>query len=85
MDSESALSNRKGGLFGGVLRSDVVVDERGIMVLLEKQVHLQKDVGAERALVSEVPSIVLLRDDACTYRLREIVRGRRGREEGVAR
>jgi hypothetical protein len=29
----------------GVLRSDVVLD-RGMMVLLEKQVHLQKDVGA---------------------------------------
>jgi len=27
------------------LRSDVVL-ERGMMVLLEKQVHLQKDVGA---------------------------------------
>lgn len=71
-------------MFAGVLRSDVVVDERGIMVLLEKQVHLQKDVGAERALVSEVSSIVLLRDDACTYRLRETVRGMRGRERGVA-
>jgi hypothetical protein len=35
----------------GVLRSDAVVEERGIMVLLEKQVHLQKDVGAEWALV----------------------------------
>jgi hypothetical protein len=33
------------------LRSDVVVEERGIIVLLEKQVHLQKDVGAEWALV----------------------------------
>lgn len=27
------------------MRSDVVLD-RGMMVLLEKQVHLQKDVGA---------------------------------------
>jgi hypothetical protein len=33
----------------GVFRSEVVVEERGIIVLLEKQVHLQKDVGAERA------------------------------------
>jgi hypothetical protein len=31
------------------LRSDVVLD-RGIMVLLEKHVHLQKDVGAARML-----------------------------------
>ena len=31
------------------MRSDVVLD-RGIMVLLEKQVHLQKDVGAARML-----------------------------------
>jgi len=50
LDSESALWNRKGGLLAGVLRSDVIV-ERGIMVLLEKQVHLQKDVGAGWALV----------------------------------
>ena len=32
------------------MRSDVGVEERGIMVLLEKQVHLQKDVGAGWAL-----------------------------------
>jgi len=43
------------------LRSEVVV-ERGIMVLLEKQVHLQKDVGAEWALVKWQ----LLRDKART-------------------
>jgi hypothetical protein len=47
----SALSKIKaGGLLAGVLRSDVVLD-RGMMVLLEKHVHLQKDVGATRLSV----------------------------------
>lgn len=44
-----ARSKRNGGL-AGVLRSAEAV-ESGMMVLLEKQVHLQKDVGAERLLV----------------------------------
>lgn len=49
-DPESALSKSKeGGLPAGVLRSEVVL-ERGMMVLFEKQVHLQKDVGAGRLL-----------------------------------
>jgi hypothetical protein len=34
------------------LRSDVVLD-RGMMVLLEKQVHLQKDVGAAWVLAMQ--------------------------------
>lgn len=37
----------EGGLLAGVLRSEVVL-ERGIIVLLEKHVHLQNDVGALR-------------------------------------
>lgn len=37
----------EGGLLAGVLRSEVVL-ERGIMVLLEKHVHLQNEVGALR-------------------------------------
>ena len=39
-----------GGLLAGVLRSEVVL-ESGMMVLLEKQVHLQNEVGAARVLV----------------------------------
>jgi hypothetical protein len=54
--AESALSKTKaGGLLAGVLRSDVVLD-RAMMVLLEKQVHLQKDVGATRVLVKRQES-----------------------------
>lgn len=61
------------------MRSEVVVEERGIMVLLEKQVHLQKDVGAEWALVRCQWWM-----SSWTYWLRETERGRRGREEDVS-
>ena len=65
----------------GVLRSDVVL-ERGMMVLLEKQVHLQKDVGA---------AWVLAKGDAerhgyiaGTYWLLGRATGRKGRATDVA-
>lgn len=67
------------GLLAGVLRSDDAVEERGIMVLLEKQVHLQKDVGAGWALVR-----CQAWRGSCTYKLRETRRGRRGREGHVS-
>ena len=48
----------------GVLRSDVVL-ERGMMVLLEKQVHLQKDVGAAWVLAKGVAERWLLALTGC--------------------
>ena len=46
LSSESAREKSEGGFAGVLARSEDVL-ERGIMVLFEKQVHLQKDVGAE--------------------------------------
>ena len=65
----------------GVLRSEVVLD-RGMMVLLEKQVHLQKDVGA--AWVLAKGDVERYGCSAGTYWLLGRATGRKGRATDVA-
>jgi hypothetical protein len=82
--AESALSKIKaGGLLAGVLRSDVVLD-RGMMVLLEKHVHLQKDVGATQVLVECQESADRHGCLDETYWLRETVTEMKGRARDAA-
>jgi len=63
------------------LRSEVVLD-RGMMVLLEKQVHLQKDVGAAWELAEGYVEM----DEGVTgtYWLLGRATGKKGRAAGVA-
>lgn len=63
------------------MRSDVVLD-RGMMVLLEKQVHLQKDVGA--AWVLAKGDVEGQEWTVGTYWLLERATGRKGRATDVA-